>query len=105
MIDPYEETCYLWTRSEIGFPFYMRTVQPQIGTKITRVGSATDTKSDRSKFILRLVPCKRIKRNVWRLIRTHTSLSSSRSHVIPPPPPPPPLLLVAYENQTALLSL
>ena len=52
------------------FSFYMRTVQSQTGTKITRVGSA--------------VPCKRIKRNVWRAIRTHTGLSSSRSHIITP---------------------
>ena len=80
MIEPYEETCYLWTRSEIRSPFYM--VQSQTGTKITRVGSATDTKSDRSKFIFSPVPCKRVKRNVWRLIRTHTGLSSFRSHVI-----------------------
>ena len=67
------------------FPFCMRrlrTVQSQTGTKITRVGSATDTKSDRSEFVFRSVPCKRIKRNVWRAIRTHTGLSSSRSFVI-----------------------
>ena len=87
MIEPYEETRYLWTRSEIRSPFYRRTVQSQTGTKITRVGSATDTKSDRSKFTFRPVPCKRMKRNVWRLIRTHTGLSSFQSHVITPPPP------------------
>ena len=66
------------------FPFYMRTVQSQTGTKVTRVGSATDTKSGWSEFIFRPVPCKRMKRNVWRPIWTHTGLSSSRSHVITP---------------------
>ena len=30
------------------------------------------------------VPCKRMKRNVWRTILTHTGPSSSRSHVITP---------------------
>ena len=39
-----------------------------------------------------------MKRNAWRAILTHTGPSSSRSHVITP-------LLVAYENQTAFLSL
>ena len=43
-------------------PFYMRTVQSQTGTKVTRVGSATDTKSGRSEFIFRPVPCKRMKK-------------------------------------------
>ena len=66
------------------FPFYMRTVQSRTVTKITRVGSATDTRSDRSEFVFRPVPCKRMKRNVWRAIRTHTGPSSSRSHVITP---------------------
>ena len=66
------------------FPFYLRTVQSQTGTKITRVGSATDTKSDRSEFVFRPVPCKHMKRNVWRAIRTHTGPSSSRSYVITP---------------------
>ena len=47
------------------FPFYMRTVQSRTVTKITRVGSATDTKSDRSEFVFRPVPCKRMKRNVY----------------------------------------
>ena len=66
------------------FPFYMRTVQSQTGPKVTRVGSATDTKSGRSEFIFKPVPCKRMKRNVWGPIRTHTGLNSSRSHVITP---------------------
>ena len=66
------------------FPFYMRTVQSRTGTKITCVGSATRTKSDRSEFVFRPVPCKRMKRNVWRAIRTHTCPSASRSHVITP---------------------
>ena len=51
MVEPYEGTCYLWTRSEIRFLFYMRTVRSQTGTKVTRVGSATEMKSDRSEFI------------------------------------------------------
>ena len=46
------------------FPFYMRTVQSRTVTIVTRVGSATDTKSDRSEFVFRPVPCKRMKRNV-----------------------------------------
>ena len=66
------------------FPFYMRPVQSRTGTKITRVGSATDTKSDRSEFVFSPVPCKHMKRNVWRAIRTHTGPSSSQSHVITP---------------------
>ena len=70
--------------SEIRFLFYMRTVRSQIGTKVTRVGSATETKSDRSEFIIRPVPCKRMKRNVWRPIRTHTGLSSSQYHLNTP---------------------
>ena len=35
-------------------------------------------------IFFRLVPCKQMKRNVWGSIQTHTSLSSSRSHVITP---------------------
>ena len=34
------------------------------------------------QFIFLPVPCERMKRNVWRPIRTHTGLSSSRSDVI-----------------------
>ena len=41
---------------------------------------ATETKSDRSEFIVRPVSCKCIKRNLWKPIRTHAGLSSSRSH-------------------------
>ena len=37
-----------------------------------------DEVTDRSEFIFRSVPCKCMKRNVWRLIRTHTGLSSSQ---------------------------
>ena len=66
------------------FPFYMGTVQSRTGTKITRVGSATDTKSDRSESVFSPVPCKHMKRNVWRAIRTHAGPSSSQSHVITP---------------------
>ena len=66
------------------FPFYMRTVQSQTGTKVTRVGSVTETKLDWSEFIFRLTPCKCVKRNVWRSIQTHTGLSLSWSQVITP---------------------
>ena len=45
---------------------------------------ATETKSDRSKLIVRPVSCKRIKRNVWGLIKTHAGLSSFWSHVNTP---------------------
>ena len=62
----------------------MRTVRTQTGTRISRLGPATETKSDRSEFIVRPVSCKRIKTNVWRSIRTHAGLSSSRSHVNTP---------------------
>ena len=55
------------------------------GTRVSRLGPATETKSDRSKFIARPVSCKRNKRNVWRPIRgTDAGLSSSRSHLKPP---------------------
>ena len=60
---------------------YMRTVKTQTSMRISRLGPATETKSDRSEFIVSLVLCKRIKRNVWWPIRTHTSLSSSQCHV------------------------
>ena len=62
----------------------MRTLQSWTGTQITCVGSATDTKSDRSEFVFRPVPCKHMKRNVWRAGRTHAGLSLSRSYVITP---------------------
>ena len=46
--------------------------ESQTGTRaVTRVGSATEMESDQTEFILRPVPCKRMKRNVWRPIRTH----------------------------------
>ena len=54
-------------------------------TRISGLGPATETKSDRSEFIVRPVSCKRIKRNVWRPIRTLAGLSSSRSPVKYPP--------------------
>ena len=66
-----------------GFCFTcMRTVRSQTGTKVTCVGSTTEMKSDWSEFIFRPVPCKRMKRNVWRPIRTHTGLSSSHSAAV-----------------------
>ena len=37
-------------------------------TTVTRVRLATNMQSDRSEFIFRPVPCKRMERNVWRLI-------------------------------------
>ena len=83
MMEPYEETCYLWPGLRFA-SFYMRTVQSRTCTKVTRVGSATDTKPGRSEFIFRPVTCKCMKRNVWRPIRTHAWPSSSRSHVITP---------------------
>ena len=45
---------------------YMRTVRTQTGTRISHLGLATETKSDRSEFIVRPVSSKRIKRNIWR---------------------------------------
>ena len=52
--------------------------------RISRLGPATETKSDRSEFIVRPVSCKRLKRNVWRPIGTHAGLSLSPSHVNTP---------------------
>lgn len=60
---------------------YMRTVRNQTGTIISRLGPAIQTKSDRPEFIVRPVSRKRIKRIIWRSIRTHACLSSSRSRV------------------------
>ena len=63
---------------------YMRTVRTLTGMRISRLGPATETKSDRSEFIFRPVSCQRIKGNVWRSMRTHAGLSSSRSQVNTP---------------------
>ena len=63
---------------------YMRPVRTQTGVTISRLGPATERRSDRSEFIVRSVSCKRIKRNVWRPGRTHGGLSLSRSHVNTP---------------------
>ena len=60
---------------------YMRPVRTQTGTRISRLGPATNTKSNRSEFIVRPVSCKCIKKNVWQLIHPHAGLSSSRCHV------------------------
>ena len=60
----------------------MRIVQSQTGAKVTRVRSATDTKSGRSEFTFRPVPCKRVKRNVWRPIQTHTGLKLTMPNII-----------------------
>ena len=62
----------------------VRTVRTQTGTRISLLGPATETMSDRSEFIVRPVSCKRIKRIVWRLIRTHAGLNSSWSRVNTP---------------------
>ena len=59
----------------------MRTVQSRTVTKITRVGSATDTRSDRSEFVFRPVPCKRMKRNVY----MGSDTNSYRSEFVPVP--------------------
>ena len=74
MVEPYEETCYYGPGLRHLFPFYVRTVQSQIRTKVTHVGLATNMKSEWSEFIFRPVPCKHMERNVWRPIRTHTGL-------------------------------
>ena len=68
---------------------YMKPVRTQTGTRLSRLGLATDTKPDLSELIIRPVSWKRIKRNVWRPMRTYAGLSSSRSHVNTPLPPPP----------------
>ena len=54
-------------------------VQSGTGTKITRVGSAADTKSDRSEFVFRPVPCKHMKRNVY----MESDTNSYRSEFVP----------------------
>ena len=41
---------------------YMSLVRTQTGMRISRLGPATDTKSDRSEFIVRPASCKRIKK-------------------------------------------
>ena len=46
--------------------------------------SRNRAKSDWSEFIVTLDSCKRIGRNVWRLIQTHASLRLSWSHVNTP---------------------
>ena len=63
---------------------YTRPVRTQSGMRISRLGLATETKSDRFEFIVGPASCKRIKRNVWRPIQTHAGLSSSQSGVNTP---------------------
>ena len=65
-------------------------IRSQICYHLLEIGANSD-RYESSEFIVRQVSCKRIKRNVWRPIRPHTGLSSSRSHVNTPPPPPPSL--------------
>ena len=80
------QTILVQTRFEIKEPSRYETRAGASFLLYTQLvsGPATETKSDRSQFIFRPVPCKRMKRNVWRLIRTHTGLSSSRSHINTP---------------------
>ena len=54
-MEPYEKKKLFMDRSKIRFLFYMRTVGSRTGTKVARVGSATEMKSDRSEFIFRSV--------------------------------------------------
>ena len=60
------------------FPFYMRTVQSQTGTKVTRVGSATDTKSGRFRSSL----LGRSLVNSWKEMY-ETDTNSYRSEFVP----------------------
>ena len=69
------------------FPVYMRTVQSQTGTKVTHVGSATNTKSDWSEFIFRPVPCECMKRNVWRANKLIPVWLCPGFMQLPPKPP------------------
>ena len=59
--------------------FYIRTVRFQNRTKVTRVGSATEMKSDRSEFIFRPVPCKRMPEKKC----METDINSYRSEFVP----------------------
>ena len=61
------------------FLFYIRTVQFQTHTKVTRIGSATEMKLDRSEFIFRPVPCKRMP---WKKCM-ETDINSYRSEFVP----------------------
>lgn len=63
---------------------YTRITRTQTGTRVTRLGPASEKKSDRSEFIFRSVSCRLRNRNVWRPTRTHAGLSSSRSHANSP---------------------
>ena len=61
------------------FLFYIRTVRFQTRTKVTRVWSATEMKSDRSEFIFRPVPCKRMPQKKC----METDINSYRSEIVP----------------------
>ena len=65
---------------------YVRLARTQTHMRISRLGTTTEMKSNRSEFIVRPASCrcKRIKRNVWRPIRTHANLSLSQSPVNTP---------------------
>ena len=56
MIEPYEEICYLCTRSDIRF----RVTREWYSLRPVR--KYLVSKSGRSEFIFRLVPCKRMKK-------------------------------------------
>ena len=69
-MEPYEETCYLWTRSGIHFRFTRERYS---------LGPYENNSSDRSEFVFRPVPCKRMKRNVY----MESDTNSYRSEFVP----------------------
>ena len=81
MADPKAYRLEIYGLGLIFVVIYMRLVWTQTGTRISCLGPATKKKSDRSEYIVKLVLCKRIKRNAWRPIQIHAGLSLSRSHV------------------------
>ena len=60
------------------------TVSDRYENNLCRVSDPHEVRPLWVRFRTRPVPCKRMKRNVWRAIRTHTGPSASRSHVITP---------------------
>ena len=80
----FEMKRYVFSNKYMADPKAYRLEISGPGLRISRLCPATETKSDRSEFIVRPVSCKRIKRNVWRPIRTDAGLSLSRSHVNTP---------------------
>ena len=82
---------------DLGSMFCILPSQTGVRLYWYEIFAATERKSDRSEFILRPVSCKRKRRNVWRLIRAHAGLSSSRSHVNTPISF---MLMVSYDINT-----